>query len=108
MVAADGRSRGQAVSMRRAWRTWSGPRVLGTSVLLGLCVLVGCVLCILPGLFLGLLFSLIRAGDGRGAAATASTALTRARSSCARTREGGSRRSPLLKVFLIMLSSATC
>ena len=76
------------------------PRVLGTSVLVGLCVLVGCALCLLPGLFLGLLFSMIlpvMVAEGRYGvdAMTRSAQLTRY------NPRGDFGSSPLLKVFLI-------
>jgi uncharacterized membrane protein len=49
---------GRDVSMGRAWRLMLRPRILGTLVLSGLAVGLGFLLCLLPGLYLALLFSL--------------------------------------------------
>jgi hypothetical protein len=102
LVAATEAQSGAGVSMGRAWRTMFRPRVLGTSVLVALSLLVGCAMCLLPGIFLALLFALavpvmvVERIYG-------TTALARA---AALVRENPEKRfgsSPLLKVFLIML-----
>ena len=59
LQAATDAVQGQPMSMKHAWIFTIRPRVFGTSVLAGLCVVVGCVFCLLPGLFLGLLFSML-------------------------------------------------
>jgi hypothetical protein len=110
LVGATDALSGAPVSMTRGWLFMLRPRVLGTSVLVALCVVVGCVLCVVPGLFLALLFSLILpvmvAEDRYGLdAVTRSTQLVR------HTGPLGIARSPLVKVFLIfflgyLLSSA--
>jgi hypothetical protein len=46
------------ISMRRAWRLMLRPRILGTLLLLTLATILGLVLCVVPGIYLGLLFSL--------------------------------------------------
>jgi hypothetical protein len=102
LVAATEAQSGQGVSMSRAWRTMARPRVLGTSVLLALSLLVGCAMCLLPGVLLALLFSLtvpVMVAER----IYGTTALARA---AALMRENPQKRfatSPLLKVFLIML-----
>jgi hypothetical protein len=102
LVAATEAQSGAGVSMARAWRTMARPRVLGTSVLIALSLLVGCFMCLLPGIFLAILFALtvpvmvVEHIYG-------TTALARA---AALVRENPEQRfasSPLLKVFLIML-----
>jgi uncharacterized membrane protein len=51
-------SAGREVSMGRAWRSMLRPRVFGTLLLSGLAAGLGALLCLLPGIYLGLLFSL--------------------------------------------------
>jgi hypothetical protein len=46
------------ISMRRAWRLMLRPRVFGTLLLAGLAAGLGMMLCVVPGIYLGLLFSL--------------------------------------------------
>jgi hypothetical protein len=56
-VAATDALSGREVSMRRAWRTMLRPRILGTMALVTLAVGVGSVFCLLPGLYLGLIYA---------------------------------------------------
>jgi hypothetical protein len=56
-VAATDALSGREVSMARAWRTMLRARIFGTVVLVGAAVGVGSVFCLLPGLYLGLLFA---------------------------------------------------
>ena len=56
-VAATDALSGREISMRRAWALMVRPRVLGTLVLIGLAVTVGLAFCILPGLYLGLIYA---------------------------------------------------
>jgi hypothetical protein len=100
LVAATDALREREVSMKRAWLTMMQPRVFGTCLLVGLSVLVGCVLCCLPGLFLGLLFSMIlpvMAAEGR----YGMDAITRSAQLVRFNPQGELGKSPLLKVFLI-------
>lgn len=100
LVAAVDALSGQAVSMKRAWLTMVRPRVFGTCVLVALCLIVGCALCVLPGLFLSLLFSLIlpvMAAEGRYGI----DAITRSAQLVRFNPQGGFGKSALLKVFLI-------
>jgi hypothetical protein len=48
---------GREISMRRAWTAVLRPRMLGTMLLFALAVGVGTLFCLLPGLYLGLLFA---------------------------------------------------
>jgi hypothetical protein len=48
---------GRDISMRRAWALMVRPRVLGTLLLIGLVVMVGFAFCVLPGIYLGLLYA---------------------------------------------------
>lgn len=100
LIAAVEAQQGQVVSMKRAWLTMVRPRVLGTYLLVVLSLVVGCVLCVLPGLFLALLFSLIlpvMAAEGRYGI----DAITRSAQLVRYNPQGGVGKSPLLKVFLI-------
>lgn len=100
VVAATDAVQGQPVSMKRGWLTMVRPRVFLTSALVGLCVVVGCVLCLLPGLFLGLLFSMIlpvMVAEGLYGL----DAITRSAQLLRYNPQGGFGGSPLLKVFLI-------
>jgi len=100
MVAATDAIQGQAVSMKRAWLTMVRPRVFGTCLLVGLCVAVGCMLCALPGIFLGLLFSMIlpvMAAEGRYGI----DGITRSAQLVRYNPQGDIGKSPMLKVFLI-------
>jgi hypothetical protein len=56
-TAATDALAGREISMRRAWALMVRPRVLGTVVLLGLAVTVGFAFCLLPGLYLGLIWA---------------------------------------------------
>jgi hypothetical protein len=56
-TAATDALAGREVSMRRAWRLMMRPRVFGTLLLLGLAVSVGFVFCLLPGIYLGLIWA---------------------------------------------------
>ena len=56
-AAATDALAGREISMRRAWRLMARPRVFGTIGLLGLAVSVGFVFCVLPGLYLGLIWA---------------------------------------------------
>ncbi len=49
---------GRPVSMARAWRFMVRPRVLGTALLAGVATVFGMLFCILPGLYVALIFSL--------------------------------------------------
>jgi hypothetical protein len=100
LVGATDALQGQPVSMKRGWLTMVRPGVLGTCLLVGLCILVGCVLCLLPGLFLGLLFSMIlpvMVAEGRYGI----DAITRSAQLVRYNPQGEVGKSPLLKVFLI-------
>ena len=48
----------RSISMRRAWGLMLRPRILGTLVLLTLAAGLGMMMCLVPGIYLGLLFSL--------------------------------------------------
>jgi hypothetical protein len=101
-VAATEAQSGAGISMARAWRTMFRPRVLGTSFLIAMSLLLGCALCVLPGVFLGLLFSLtvpVMVAER----IYGTTALARA-AAIVRWNPGGRfASSPLLKVLLIMV-----
>jgi hypothetical protein len=56
-AAATDALAGREISMRRSWGLMARPRVFGTLVLLGLAVTVGFVFCVLPGLYLGLIYA---------------------------------------------------
>lgn len=56
-AAATDALAGREISMRRSWGLMVRPRVFGTLVLLGLTVTVGFVLCVLPGIYLGLIYA---------------------------------------------------
>jgi hypothetical protein len=102
LVGATDALQGQPVSMKRGWLFMVRPRVFGTSLLVGLCVVVGCVFCLLPGLFLALLFSMIvpvMAAEGR----FGMDAVTRGAQLVLYNPRGDIGRSPLLKVFLIFV-----
>jgi hypothetical protein len=58
-VAAMDALAGRPVSMRRAWGFALRPRVIGTLVLATLAMALGTMLCFVPGIYLGLLYSLI-------------------------------------------------
>jgi hypothetical protein len=49
------------VSMGRAWRMVARPPIWGTMILSGIAFVAGFMCCILPGLYVGLLFSLVMA-----------------------------------------------
>lgn len=100
LVAAVDAIDRQVVSMTHAWLTMVRPAVFGTCLLVGLALIVGCVLCVLPGLFLALLFSLIlpvMAAERRYGI----DAVTRSAQLVRFNPQGGIGKSPLLKVFLI-------
>lgn len=110
LVGATDALQGTPVSMARGWLFMVRPRVFGTSLLVALCIVVGCVLCVFPGLFLALLFSLVlpvMAAENRYGL----DAVTRSSQLVRYNPVGGVGSSPLLKVFLIfflgyLLSSA--
>jgi len=56
-AAATDALSGREISMRRAWGLVVRPRVLGTLLLVGLAVTVGFAFCVLPGIYLGLLYA---------------------------------------------------
>jgi hypothetical protein len=56
-AAATDALAGREISMRRSWGLLARPRVFGTLVLLALAVTVGFALCVLPGLYLGLIYA---------------------------------------------------
>ena len=56
-VAATDAVAGREVSMRRAWALVIRPRVLGTLALLTLAVMFGFVFCLLPGIYLALIYA---------------------------------------------------
>jgi hypothetical protein len=102
VVAATEAQSGAGVSMGRAWLTMVRPRVFGTSLLLWMATMVGCMLCVLPGIFVLLLFSLtvpvMVAEQVYGTAALArGAALVR------ENPQGQFATSPLLRVFLILV-----
>jgi len=102
LVAATEAQSGAGVSMGRAWRTMIRPRVFGTTLLTALAMLVGCVLCILPGVFLMLAFSLavpVMVAER----IYGTTALARALSIVRQNPEGRFATHPMVKLFLIMV-----
>lgn len=102
LVAATEAQTGAGISMGRAWRTMFQPRVLGTTLLLGLSLLVGCALCILPGVFLAVLFGLtvpVMVAERL----YGTTALARAAAIVRENPGGQFASSPMLKVLLIMV-----
>ena len=102
LVAATEAQSGAGVSMGRAWLTMVRPRVFGTSLLTGLAMLVGCVLCVLPGVFLMLAFSLavpVMVAER----IYGTTALARAVSIVRQNPEGRFATHPMVKVFLILV-----
>ncbi len=58
-AAATDALAGREVSMRRAWGAMVQPRALGTFLLVGFVVALGSLFCLLPGLYLGLLYAFI-------------------------------------------------
>jgi hypothetical protein len=58
-VAAMDAVGGREVSMRRAWLTMARPGIWGTMLLSWLAFFAGLFCCILPGIYVGLLFSLV-------------------------------------------------
>lgn len=58
-IAAMDAAAGRAVSMPRAWRMMLRPRTWGTMLLSWIAFVAGLVCCILPGIYVGLLFSLV-------------------------------------------------
>lgn len=56
-VAATDAVSGREVSMRRAWALVVRPRVLGTLLLLTLAVMFGFIFCVLPGIYLALIYA---------------------------------------------------
>jgi hypothetical protein len=100
VVGATDAHLGQPVSMKRGWLFMIRPNVFGTSLLVGLCVVVGCVFCLLPGLFLGVLFSMIlpvMVAEGL----YGMDAVTRSAQLVRYNPRGDFGQSPMLKVFLI-------
>jgi hypothetical protein len=100
LQAATDVLQGHPVSMSGAWLFTVRPRAFGTSLLVALCVAVGCVFCLLPGVFLGLLFSMIvpvMAAEGM----FGMDAITRSAQLVRYNPAGGIGNSPLLKVFLL-------
>jgi hypothetical protein len=59
LVAAVDAVAGRAVSMGRAWTAMLDPRAFGTLVLNWLAVMLGCCLCLLPGLYVVLLQAML-------------------------------------------------
>jgi hypothetical protein len=60
-VGAMDAAAGRSVSMGRAWRMVARPPIWGTMILSGVAFVAGLMCCILPGLYVGLLFSLVMA-----------------------------------------------
>jgi hypothetical protein len=58
-IAAMDAAAGRAVQMRRAWRMIARPRIRATTLLSSLAFVAGLMCCILPGIYIGLLFSLV-------------------------------------------------
>jgi len=90
------------ISMRRAWGLMLRPRIFGTLILLTLAAGLGMVMCLVPGIYLGLLFSLtipvmVEEGVFGVAALRRSAELTRYNPQ--RELDGD----PRLKVFVIIL-----
>ncbi len=102
LVAATEALSEAGVAMGRAWRTMLRPRVLGTSLLTALALLVGCVLCLLPGVFLALAFSLV-VPVMVAERIYGTTALARAVSLVRQNPEGRFATHPMVKVFLILV-----
>lgn len=102
LVAATEAQSGAGVSMGRAWLTMVRPRVLGTSVLVALALLVGCVLCVLPGVFVALAFSLV-VPVMTAERIYGTTALARAVSLVRQNPEDRFVTHPMFKVFLILV-----
>jgi len=101
LVAATEAQSDAGVSMGRAWLTMVRPRVFGTSLLTALATLVGCVLCLLPGVFVMLAFSLavpVMVAER----IYGTTALARAVSIVRQNPEGRFATHPMVKVFLIL------
>lgn len=93
---------GVPVSMARAWRRVFSPRVLGTALMTTALVLLGFVCCVLPGIYLGVLFCLVvpvMAAEQRFG--TAALARSRELTSHNPRRDIGS--DPRLKAFVILL-----
>lgn len=101
LVAATEAQSDAGVSMARAWRTMVRPRVFGTTLLTALSMIVGCVLCLLPGLFVMLAFSLavpVMVAER----IYGTTALARAASMVRQNPEGRFASHPMTKVFVIL------
>ncbi|MET0553449.1 MAG: hypothetical protein ABW221_10465 [Vicinamibacteria bacterium] len=102
LVAATEAQTDAGVSMARAWLTMVRPRVLGTSVLVALALLVGCALCLLPGVFVALAFSLV-VPVMAAERIYGTTALARAVALVRQNPGGQFVTHPMLKVFLILV-----
>lgn len=91
---------GREVSMSHAWRRMLRPKVFGTFLMSGLAVGLGSLLCLLPGLYLALLFSLtlpVMIDEGRFGARALRRSADLARYNPRRQIDAD----PRLKVFLI-------
>jgi hypothetical protein len=103
VVAAVDAVAGRAVSMRRAWGTVLSPGVLATLFLAALATFGGMLFCVLPGVFLGLLFCLtlpvVVDEHLRGPAA-----LGRSRQLMGYNPARGFGASPIVKAFLIFFA----
>jgi hypothetical protein len=102
LVAATEAQSGAGVSMGRAWLTMVKPRVFGTSLLCALGMLVGCLLCVLPGVFIALAFSLV-VPVMTAERIYGTTALARAAFLVRQNPEGQFVTHPMFKVFLILV-----
>lgn len=103
LVAAVDAVGGRAVSMRRAWGTVLSPRVFGTLCLAALAMGAGLMVCILPGLYVGLLFCLTLAVVAdEGVRGLAALGRSRQLMTYNPTRDFGA--SPILKAFLIFFA----
>jgi hypothetical protein len=92
---------GREVSMSRAWRFVLRPRVLGTNLLATIVVAAGFVCCILPGIYLALLFSFtvpVMAEEGVYGTAALRRSAELARYNPQRSLESD----PRVKVFVIL------
>ncbi len=100
-VAAVDAAAGRPVDMRRAWRLVLRPRIWGTMVLSSLAFVAGLFCCILPGLYVGLLFSLVIPVMVEEASA-GTAALGRSAELIRYNPQGGIASDPRGKAFLIL------
>jgi len=100
-VAATDAVAGRPVSMASAWGRVVQPRYFGTQILSGLALLLGFCACLLPGIYLALLWGVIvpvMVEEGR----FGREAMSRSAALLRHNPQGGLGNDPRLKVFLIM------